>query len=218
MCGGYSIISDKNTLKKRFSADSADYHSGPNYNARPGQRLPVVMDSFSGKIVEAFWGFRPHWANAASSKAVINARSETLAAKSYFKDSFLHRRCLVIADSFYEWKKTPAGKQPFLVSLKTDEPFAMAGIWDENIDNHGEIMPVFAIITVEANEDMKPIHERMPVILLPEHEKEWLTHETSPEHALKLLQSCPKGLIKTHPVSKKVNSPANNGPQLHSPF
>ena len=218
MCGGYSLIAGKNTIRKRFRAEPVDFPESPDYNARPGEHLPVILNSKRDEIRPAFWGYRPHWAKPGSSKAVINARAETLALKPYFKDSFRRRRCLVIADSFYEWKKTRSGKQPYLIGLKTDEPFAMAGLWDENADNHGEIMPVFAIITVDANKEMAPIHERMPAILLPELEEEWLSPKTSPQHALKLLQPYPDHKIKTFPVSKKVNSPVNNGPELHEPY
>ena len=214
MCGGYSLISGKNTIKKRFNADLPDMLLSPNYNARPGQHLPVILGGKPHKISLAFWGYKPHWAGSKSAKAVINTRAETLAQKRYFSDSFKVRRCLILADSFYEWMKTPKGKQPYRILLKNDEPFAFAGIWDEGADSHGEIMPVFTIITVAANIDMAPIHDRMPAILPAEDENVWLSAETSLEQAIEMLEPYPDGLLKTYPVSKLVNLPVNNGPEV----
>jgi putative SOS response-associated peptidase YedK len=214
MCGGYSLISAKNTIKKRFNAELPQTPFSPNYNARPGQHLPVILNGNRHTISLAFWGFKPHWAMDGKAKAVINSRAETIAQKRYFSDSFKSRRCLVLADSFYEWKKLAGGKQPYRILLKNDGPFAMAGIWDTGADNHGEILPVFSIITVPANKTMLPIHERMPAILLPEQEEKWLSAGTNPDQAEKLLQPYPDGLLSTYPVSKLVNSPVNNGPDV----
>ncbi len=214
MCGGFSLINKADTLKKRFNAELPDTPLAPNYNARPGQHLPVILGSAPGKIQTAFWGYRPHYANPSSSKAVINARAETLADKPYFKDSFLHRRCLILADGFYEWRKTAKGKQPYRITLSSGELFAMAGLWDENADNHGEIMPVFAIITVEANKEMAEIHERMPAIFLPDEEDKWLSSATNIQLAHKLLKPYQDGFLNIYPVSKLVNSPVNSGPEV----
>ena len=226
MCGGFSLIAGKNTIRKRFNAELPEISFTPNYNARPGQHLPVILNTAPHKIIMAFWGYLPHWAvekllthpldsrSASPLKRVINARTESLAQKPFFRDSFMLRRCLIPTDGFYEWKKTPKGKQPYRILLRSGEPFSFAGIWDECTDNLGEIMPAFAIITVDANREMMKIHDRMPAILLPEEEKTWLSPDLSAHHALRILKPFPAGLLKIYPVSKLVNSPAQNNPEV----
>ena len=201
MCGGFSIISKKNTLIERFHADfNFDYT--PVSNARPGQNLPVILAP-QRVISLARFGYLPHWLNSSSvtgrlPKPVINARAETISNKPFFKDSFLHRRCLILADSFFEWEKEAGGKRQYRILLKTEEPFAFAGVWDELPDN----MLGFAIITVPANSDVLPIHDRMPVILSPDEEEKWLNPNLNQVNAHELLHPSPPGLLQSHPVIK----------------
>ena len=133
MCGGFSITANAKVIKARFNAEFEDEGFLPNYNARPGQNLPVILNDDPGIITNIFWGYVPHWMKDPSAKKIINARAETVATKGFYKDSFLNRRCLVIADGFYEWKapsKGASGKQPYRIILKNEEPFAFAGVWD----------------------------------------------------------------------------------------
>lgn len=266
MCGGFSIISKEKKLFQRFHAEPDNFSLSPRYNARPGQDLPVILGSNPHKIIEAHWGYLPHWAAihntecqrkdtrclpgaATLPRPQINARAETIASKPFYKDSFLHRRCLILADSFFEWApaaastpakaaaSTPAkaasrsAKTPYRILLKTGEPFAFAGIWDEIPDREGTIRPAFAIITIAANKDVSPIHDRMPAILLPEEEAAWLaptpgiastpgiSEKTLGTPSLaNLLHPYPNGLLTAYPVSGLVNSAAHDSPEVIREF
>ena len=144
---------------------------------------------------------------------LIHARAETVALKPFFRQAFRTKRCLVLADGFYEWQRTGKGKVPYRITLKTDEPFAFAGIWSLVHDAQRRPWSTFAIITTAANRPVAPIH-RMPVILHPQDEATWLNQETSPAQAQACLKPFPAHLLRISVVSPKVNSPAYNTPDL----
>jgi putative SOS response-associated peptidase YedK len=150
---------DENALEERFHARIVRGGYTPTYNAAPSQGLSVILNEDSGSIVRADWGFVPHWANGREGvKALINVRAEGVADKPYFRAAFKDHRCLVLADGFYEWRRSKRGKVPYRIALKTKEPFAFAGIWSRVHDSADELHATFAIITTTANELVAKIH------------------------------------------------------------
>jgi len=149
---------------------------------------------------------------------MINARAETLGSKAAFRDSIKERRCLVLADSFYEWEKTASGKIPHRILMKDEEPFAFAGLWDRWKDAEGRDLFTFTIITVDANALVNKIHDRMPAILQREQENAWLDEEVNGAEAAKLLNPFPEDQMKTYTVSQLVNSAGNEKPEVIEPF
>lgn len=215
MCGRYTVTKDQQTLSLDFGSEFSESHL-PTFNASPGQHLPVILDVESCKIQLALWGIiaelqrRPR-------RMLINARGETVDRLPTFRNAFRQRRCLVIADGFYEWQATRFGKQPYRIVLNTDEPFAFAGIW---VEHRGE--PAYVILTTEPNDLTRPIHDRMPVILERNERAMWLDGDRPVRDALKLLDPYPEGLMRAYPVSKAVNNSSNQGreliaPAIHSP-
>jgi putative SOS response-associated peptidase YedK len=201
-------------LAERFHAQLSPDVPGPTYNAAPSQAQLAMLSDNPQTIVRAAWGFVPGWADGRSDvKPLINARAETAATKPFFRTAFKSHRCLVLADGFYEWRRTKEGKRPYRIALKTEEPFAFAGIWSTIHNADGRARPTFAILTTEANELVAQIHTRMPVILRPEDEAHWLEQALPVEAAQALLAPFPAGLMTAYEVSAKVNSPAYNAPE-----
>ena len=163
------------------------------------------------------WGLIPSWADdPAIGSRMINARSETAATKPAYRKAFASRRCLVPADAFYEWKKLDARtKQP--MAVKTGSLMAMAGLWERWNPPQGEPVESFTILTTNANEALREIHDRMPVILESKAQACWLDQGTSVDDLTELLEPLPARLIEMHPVSSIVNSPANDSPQCLEP-
>lgn len=210
MCGRYSIFAEAKKLEKRFNAELTNDLT-PHYNAAPTQTLPIITNAEGERKIEFFhWGLIPSWAeNPAIGSKMLNARSETLTEKPSFKKALEKRRCLVLADGFYEWKTEGKKKQPVRTSLKSGEMFAMAGLWENWTDKEtGEVIHSFTIITTEANDLLKPIHDRMPVILSPKNEEIWLDNELPTEQLLKVLKPYPADELKVENVSKSVNNAA----------
>ncbi len=148
---------------------------------------------------------------------MINARAETLLQKPSFRSPFKKQRCLVLTDGFYEWEKTSDGKVPHRISMKDNEPFAFAGIWEVWKTPGGEDVKSFSIITTEPNELMKPLHNRMPVILKQENEEKWL-QEIDISEAQKMLEPYPFEDLEAYPISTLVNSPRNNTEEIIKPL
>jgi putative SOS response-associated peptidase YedK len=218
MCGRFTLSEDVEVLSKRFHVRLPDVPIRPNYNAAPRQELVTILNSDPDVLTLSTWGFVPTWAVGRSGvKPVINARAETVATKPFFKHAFKEQRCLVLADGFFEWRKTQDGKVPYRISLKTEEPFAFAGIWSTIHNAAGEDEHTFAIITTTPNDLMAAIHDRMPVVLHPDDEEDWLNPELALEEAQALLVPYPTELMTAYPVSPKVNSPAFNTPAAVQP-
>jgi putative SOS response-associated peptidase YedK len=160
----------------------------------------------------------PEWAHGRPDiKPLINARAETVATKPFFRDAFKKKRCLILADGFYEWKRAGKGKVLYRIALQAEEPFAFVGIWSTGHDAHGVVQPTFAILTTEANALVVQIHTRMPVILREQDEAEWLNPRLSLDAAQALLVPLPAELLMAYEVSPKVNSPAFNVPEALQP-
>ena len=205
MCGRFTLHTPVEILVERFSLSSLDFSYNPSYNVAPTQNVFTILPKGSTPTASLIrWGLTPPWQKKGqSSPPLINARLETVADKPTFKGLVNTQRCLIIADGFYEWKKEGAKKYPVYITLDNGEPFAFAGLWDN-------ASPASCtIITKEANDFIKPIHHRMPVILTPETEKLWLAPLTFSEIRDSLLIENP-GPLKHHRVSTLVNSPRNN--------
>ncbi len=225
MCGRYLITSSLEAIRRVF-----DVLESPNlrarYNVAPTQQVPVVRPGEAGReLVQMRWGLVPSWAKDLSIGArMINARAETVAEKPAFRAAFRRRRCLLPADGFYEWQRTPDGqKQPYLIGLEQDEPFAFAGLWEIWKDSAGTAVESCTIITTTANQRLSAIHHRMPVILAQADFEAWLSADgLSPGadggvtiHAL--LRPFPDRAIRTYPVSRYVNHVRNDDPKCLEP-
>jgi putative SOS response-associated peptidase YedK len=218
MCGRFTMATNAEALEERFRAHLSTELAGPTYNAAPSQTQLTILNDHRDTIVRAAWGFVPEWADGRPDvKPLINARAETVATKPFFRDAFKRKRCLVLADGFYEWKRMGKGKVPYRIALKTEEPFAFAGIWSTVYNARGEVQPTFAILTTEANALVSQIHTRMPVILREQDETDWLNPRLSLDAVQALLGPLPAELLMAYEVSPKVNSPAYNTPEALQP-
>ena len=166
------------------------------------------------------WGLVPSWAaDMKIGHKMINARSETVASRVAFRFAFQRRRCLTCADGFYEWRKLPSGRrQPYRVVLKDERPFAFAGLWETWRSLEGEKVESCTIIVTDANDLLRPIHDRMPVILGPENFDAWLGPTAPSEEIQKLLRPFPDELLMLYPVSERVNRPDNDDPECIAPL
>ncbi|MBC5992417.1 SOS response-associated peptidase [Pontibacter cellulosilyticus] len=215
MCGRYTVL--PKTKGRSKAAKLLEQHlQEARYNAAPSQALPVVTNDHPDTLQFFSWGLQPFWAkDARAVKRSINARAETLTEKTSFRRLLESKRCLVAADGFFEWKVTDHGKVPYRILLKNEELFSFAGLWDEWTDKEtGEVLHTFTIITTEANEVVKPIHDRMPAMLSPEAEELWLDEYESQQELLSLLHPYKAADMKAYAVSPLVNSPLNNVPEV----
>ena len=216
MCGRYVRSSLPEVFAARLGA-RGELDLRPSYNVAPSQPALIARTDPNGRreLAAVRWGLIPFWAKDPKiGYKMINARAETVATKPAYRQAFRRRRCLIAADGFYEWQATEGGKQPFLIRLKDGEPFAFAGLW-ERWEGEGRVIESCSIIVTEANERLREIHDRMPVILAPEVYDQWLKGESANVTALEsLLRAYPAKLMDAYPVSRAVNSPRNDGPEL----
>ncbi|WP_242929555.1 SOS response-associated peptidase [Pontibacter vulgaris] len=222
MCGRYSVaitIKDKNNKASKVARLIEKYKLEAHYNAAPSQLLPIVTSDKPDQVQLFSWGLLPHWSKDGNSKIKpINARAETLLDKPSFRELINSKRCLVPADGFYEWRTSTAGKLPYRFLLKSEELFSFAGLWDTWADTEtGEVLNTFTIITTQANELVKPTHDRMPLILAPKNEDHWLDKNSSNTLLLDLLRPFPAAEMKAYAVSPLVNSVMNNTPAILIP-
>ena len=219
MCGRFSLISEIGELQGRFEFDAAGLPHAPRYNIAPSQPLLAVLNGGERRAAHLRWGLIPSWAKEASvGNRLINARAETVAERPSFRTALARRRCLVLADGFYEWQRAGKARRPMRVTLKSGEPFAFAGLWESWRDPDGEIVRFCTIITTEANDLVRPIHDRMPVILPREMESFWLDDDVEDSEALaQVLVPYPSQLMDTYEVSPLVNRPGNDGPEVIVP-
>ena len=216
MCGRYAQRTDAKKLAKEFKVAEVPSVK-PRYNIAPTQEILAVNETGDGREMRFFkWGLVPAWARDASMGArLINARSETVADKPAFRQAFRQRRCIIPADGFYEWQRTGGRKQPFFFRMRDERPFGFAGLWERWEGEGGEVIDSCAILTTEANEVLRPVHDRMPVILHPEDYKLWLVDdERKAELRLDLLRPFPAEEMLGYPVSTLVNSPRSQGTDL----
>lgn len=220
MCGRYNLITDARALVDFFSLDnSLEIHS--RYNIAPSQDIPVIRQSPSGRTVSLLrWGLIPHWAKEEKiGYRMINARAETVAEKPSFRTAFRRRRCLVPATGFYEWQAVAGGKQPYNIRMEDGSLFAFAGLWEQWRSGDSRLVESCTVIVTDANELIRPVHDRMPVILDPANYATWLNPDIhDPELLQRLLEAYPAEGMQLYPVSKRVGSPANDDPELVLPL
>lgn len=218
MCGRYVLSIRPEVLAAHFGLDEySDYP--PRWNIPPGTDIPVIRQSPEGRRVLHLlrWGLVPHWARDASiGHRLNNARAETVAEKPAFREAFGRRRCLIPADGFYEWKTLDTSKRPYYISLRSGLPLAMGGLWESWRTPDGGVLRTCAIVTTGANELMAPIHDRMPVIIAPEHWQTWL--DGTPEAARALLPPFPAETLQAWPVHPRVSKASEDAPGLIEPL
>ena len=216
MCGRYSFAIEDELIRERFGVSVRSTIYKARYNCAPTQKLAVISSEAKDILSFYKWGLIPFWAKDPSiGNRLINARGETILEKPSFRNAFRSRRCLVLCDGFYEWKRN-GGKIPYRITRVDSSPFAMAGIWEKWYDIQGEAIYSFSIITTSPNLLMVKIHDRMPVILNREDEKKWISPMPE-EELVKILRPYPAEEMKAFPVSTKVNSPLNDSPDLFEP-
>lgn len=226
MCGRFTLTQSAKGLAEHFLLDE-EFPLVPGYNIAPTQPVPVIR---AGKTTKRefdylYWGLIPSWSKDPTIGArMINARSETVAEKPSFRTAFKRRRCLIAADGFYEWqqsspKKTGAKKQPFYFQLQEHQPFGFAGLWEYWHSPDGGEIESCVILTTAANEQMQPIHDRMPVILSPDDYDLWLDPAVqSPDRLFPLLSPYPAEQMRHYPVSTQVNNPGHDSPDCIVPL
>ena len=220
MCGRSSLTIKEKELEKRFNAtfysdELERYNPLPNFNVAPSHMHPVMTNLDQEHLQFFRWGLIPFWAKDIKvGYKMINARKETLLEKKTFKNAVNKKRCIVPFDGFYEWKKTEDGKQPYRITTTNREVFCVAGLWERWSSPEGTDIHSFTLITQEPNELMQDIHNRMPAILLPEQERDWLDMSIPSEEAIQLLEPYPSDLMKAYPVSKRVGNVRENDEEL----
>lgn len=218
MCGRYSFAQLSLEVEKRFKIHVDGNTYVAKYNAAPGQKLGIITNENPHELNHHYWGLLPAWSKDLSmAYKMINARGESIHEKPSFRSAFKSKRCLIPADGFYEWRRKNKQKIPHFIRLKTREMFAFAGLWEEWKDAEGKARRTFTIITTEANDLMKDLHHRMPVILPHDMENEWL--ENNNTHDLKkMIQSFDSSKMEHFEVSPKVNKASNEGEELIQAF
>jgi putative SOS response-associated peptidase YedK len=216
MCGRYAQRTDAKRLAKEFKVAEA-LAVEPRYNIAPTQDVLAVNETGDGREMRFFkWGLVPSWAKDASMGArLINARSETVAEKPAFRQAFRQRRCIIPADGFYEWQRSEGSKRPFFFRMRDERPFGFAGLWERWEGEGGQVINSCAILTTEANEVLRPVHDRMPVILHPDDYELWLGAEARELGLVKeVLRPYPAGEMVGYAVGVSVNSPRSQGSGL----
>lgn len=222
MCGRFSLSTPAEILAEAFGLEEPP-QLAPRYNIAPTQAVATIRSDQGGQRRAHLcrWGLVPSWAKGNwRGRPLINARSETAGSSPAFRSAFGHRRCLVPADAFYEWKALPGSKrkQPFLIRMADAHPFALAGLWEPSIGTT-EAVETCTILTTEPNDLVRDIHDRMPVILEPESYGLWLDPATRASAPLRaLLRPFQGERMLAYPVSTRVNSPRNDDPACAAPL
>ena len=221
MCGRYDNLIAREAYKTMYRAMRLPaWNFPPRYNIAPTDQIPIVRidpRDDTRELALARWGLVPFWMKEKPKVPHINARAETVHKLPLFREAFTKRRCLIPATCFFEWQKRDDGKQPYRFTRSDDEPFAFAGIWEFTRLN-GEDLLSAAIIVGEPNPLMDGIHDRMPVMLLPEDYDRWLDPEMSIDNLRKMLKPYDAALMKAYEVSRVVNSVKNDVPECVEPL
>lgn len=225
MCGRFARYSLSRELERFFNAQPPAFEIHPNYNVAPTQEIPVIVQQEDARhIKKRRWGLVPFWAKDTSiGSRMINARVETITSKPSFKAALKHRRCLIPANGFYEWKGKAGNKQPYYFQLPSGEPFAFAGlyeIWEDREAPPGAgSYKSCTIITTDASDSVKDVHTRMPLILKPEAYDEWLDPKNKePDRIEAVLKKNYVKELRRYPVSKRVNNVENNSQECMEPL
>lgn len=216
MCGRFTLT-ETDKISSDYDINIQDLNLVPRFNIAPAQDIPVIVSP--GKLMLLKWGLIPYWAkDPAVGSKLINARAETLEERPSFKYPLRQRRCLVLADGFYEWQQTGRTKIPYRIALRDRSLFTFAGLWDTWQSPAGSTISSCSIITTTPNSLMQRLHQRMPVILPRGAEKLWLDSNIRDVQLLKnLLVPYPAELMRAYQVSSRVNSPKNDDPECIEP-
>ena len=225
MCGRYTLTNpDPGKLRQRFLVGESSVEFEPRFNVAPTDAVPAVRRDEAGEreLGRLRWGLVPgRWAEQRSGRPLINARAESLATQPAFAESFRERRCLIPADGFFEWRSDDTGKTPVWITRADGELFAFAGLWAalpaKASGGAGEMLHSCAIVTCAPNELIRPIHDRMPVILDPELEAAWLEPELAEDELLELVRPLAADLLLAQDVSDAVNDVREDGPHVIEP-
>jgi putative SOS response-associated peptidase YedK len=216
MCGRYASFLPAEAVARLFRTVNPLPNVAPSWNVAPSQDSMVIRrhpETGERHLDLLKWGLLPSWTkDPTKAKRPINARSETIATSGLFRGAFKIRRCIVPADAFYEWRATESGKQPFAIARQDGQPMAFAGLWEGFRSPDDTITRTFTVATTKASADVDELHDRMPVILEPADWPAWLG-ETAGDPAA-LLRPAPEGTLRTWAVSRRVNTPRNNAPDL----
>lgn len=226
MCGRYTVAAPLDDLIEVFEVDHTVFENWtPRFNAAPTQELPVVLQSSEGdrRLGPMRWGLVPFWADDPSiGNRLINARSETAATKPAFRDAFRSRRCVVPMDGFYEWRAGPAEgarpvKVPWWIHRPDRRPFGVAGLWERWRRAEGDPLVTFTLLTTAASAWMRPLHDRMPVVLDTEGAATWLDGAADGAALTAVLRPAPDSWFEAWEVSRAVNRPTHDAPELIEP-
>jgi putative SOS response-associated peptidase YedK len=216
MCGRFAFYSPAEATAALFGA-AGSLDIGPRYNIAPTQDIAAVRvaEDEGRELVALRWGLVPFWAkDPGIGNRMINARAETVAEKPAFRAAYRHRRCLVLADGFYEWHREGSVKIPYFISLANEEPFAFAGLWEQwHSKETDESLQTATLITTQANGFLAPLHHRMPVILEKDRAERWLAGDD--ELIATAVADCPR--LRAWPVDRRVNNARNEGDELIEP-
>ena len=219
MCGRYMMTTSLEAIQRLFQVSDRP-NLAARYNVAPTQRVPIVRlqpERTGRELVLVRWGLIPHWAKDAKiGNRLINARAESVARTPAFRDAFRHRRCLVVADGFYEWRTRGGPRHPYLVRMASREPFAFAGLWARWRSPEGEGVASCTIVTTTANPLLSTIHDRMPVLLAPADYEAWL--EADSEEAQALLEPRDDAELEVVAVSDRVNNVRNDDADVIAPI
>jgi len=221
MCGRFTLFLDPGELKEELDLGPIEAELHARFNIAPTQPVAVVTEPVKRQVELYKWGLIPSWAKDPTiGSRLINARCETLAEKPAFRGAFERRRCLILADGFFEWAHPDVKtvrKTPYFFHLASGKPFTFAGLWEFWRSEAGEAVHTCTIITCPANEQIAPFHDRMPVILPGEVRWKWLDPAAKPPELNRYLVPYPAGEIAYHPVSTLVNNPAADEPAVIRP-
>ncbi len=208
MCGRFVLVTDLTKIAEKFAVGKTSVDCKSNWNVSPGQYIPAVIWRGGQNILESFlWGLIPSWAKDPSiGNNLINARAETISEKPSFRAAFAKRRCLIVADGFYEWKQDGKKKVPWYFYLKSGEPFGLAGLYERWMSPDRKLINTCTIITTGANKLILPIHDRMPVIVPQDLERTWLRNDVEDSAAL-------IAVLKPYPA-EKMECKVGMGPEF----
>jgi putative SOS response-associated peptidase YedK len=220
MCARFTQHHTPAQITERFEVQQILFQANARFNIAPGQTITVVMRD-PVRVLDGFrWGLIPAWArDPRAGNRLINARAETLAHKPAFQQALLHRRCLIPADGFFEWTGEARKRQPMYIRMRNRSLFAFAGLWEEGQEFPSGPRRTCVIVTVEPNQIMRPLHNRMPSILSSEHENLWLDPGVKdPGRLLSVLQPYPAEAMEAFAVSRKMNLPKEDDPACIEPI
>lgn len=215
MCGRFVITSAPEAIRRLLRYEEQP-NFPPRYNVAPTQPIPIVrLDNGARRFALVRWGLIPSWVKDPKQfSLLINARVEGIDTKPAYRAAMRRRRCLIPTDGFYEWKKEGKGKRPFFVRARDKQPFAFAGLWETWTDREGGEIETATIVTCAANETLAEIHDRMPVIVQPDHYDAWLdSGKIEAKQAAALAGPAPADFLEAYEVSARVNSVKNDGPE-----